>query len=149
MTFCHAQMSRIFTFFSFVRNGPYPLPAEKNFASPPRELQCSDRAQTLTTGSGRPSCVDVRSVSAKSARAKRYDRKPTKKSPNISILMHSCCFRIYKHISVDTFRSSLTVGEYVRTRIYYSCCVSLCGHGLELRRKCALTSGLRCHIHAW
>ena len=38
---------------------PYPLPAEKNFESPPRELQCSDRAQASTTGSGRPSCVDV------------------------------------------------------------------------------------------
>ena len=31
---------------------------EKN-ERPPRELQCSDRAQTSTTGSGRPSCVDV------------------------------------------------------------------------------------------
>ena len=32
---------------------------KKNFERPPRELQCSDRAQTSTTGSGRPSCVDV------------------------------------------------------------------------------------------
>ena len=32
---------------------------EKIFESPPRELQCSDRAQTSTTGSRRPSCVDV------------------------------------------------------------------------------------------
>ena len=38
--FCHAQMSRIVTFFVFVRNGPYPLPAGKNFESP-RELQSS------------------------------------------------------------------------------------------------------------
>ena len=37
----------------------YPLPAEKNFGSPPWELQCSARPQTSTTGSGRPSCVDV------------------------------------------------------------------------------------------
>ena len=37
----------------------YPLPAEENFESPPRELQFSDRAKTSTTGSGRPSCVDV------------------------------------------------------------------------------------------
>ena len=32
---------------------------KKNFGRPPRELQCSDRAQTSTTGSGRPSCIDV------------------------------------------------------------------------------------------
>ena len=32
---------------------------KKNFESPPRVLRCSDRAQTSTTGSGRPSCVDV------------------------------------------------------------------------------------------
>ena len=38
---------------------PYPLPKRKNFERPPRELQCSDRAQTSTTSSGRPSCVDV------------------------------------------------------------------------------------------
>ena len=34
-------------------------PEKKNFERPPRELQCSDRAQTSTTGSERPSCVDV------------------------------------------------------------------------------------------
>ena len=32
---------------------------KKNFERPPRKLQSSDRAQTSTTGSGRPSCVDV------------------------------------------------------------------------------------------
>ena len=32
---------------------------KKNFGRPPRELQCSDRAQTSTTGSGRASCIDV------------------------------------------------------------------------------------------
>ena len=32
---------------------------KKNFGRPPRELQCSDRAQTSTTGSGQPSCIDV------------------------------------------------------------------------------------------
>ena len=37
----------------------YPLPEKKNFGRPPRELQCSDRAQTSTTGSGRASCIDV------------------------------------------------------------------------------------------
>ena len=40
----------------------YPLPAEKNFERTPLELQCSDRGQTSTTESGRPSCVDVLSV---------------------------------------------------------------------------------------
>ena len=45
----------------------YPLPPEKKLRTP-RELQCSDRAQTLTTGSGRPSYVDVLSVLAKIAR---------------------------------------------------------------------------------
>ena len=45
---------------------------EKDFECTPRELQCSDRAQTSTTGSGRPSCVDVLSVLADSARTKRY-----------------------------------------------------------------------------
>ena len=49
---------------------PYPLPPEKNFERTPRELQCSDQAQTSTTGSGRPSCVEVLSVLAKSARTK-------------------------------------------------------------------------------
>ena len=46
---------------------------KKNFESPPRELQCSDRAQTSTTGYRRPSCVDVVIVFflAKSARTKR------------------------------------------------------------------------------
>ena len=34
-------------------------PVEKNFEGTPSELQCLDRAQTSTTGSGRPSCVDV------------------------------------------------------------------------------------------
>ena len=32
---------------------------EKDFECTPRELQCSDRAQTSTTGSGRASCIDV------------------------------------------------------------------------------------------
>ena len=32
---------------------------KKNFGRPPRELQCSDRAQTSTTGSGRASCIEV------------------------------------------------------------------------------------------
>ena len=32
---------------------------KKNFGRPPRERQCSDRAQSSTTGSGRPSCIDV------------------------------------------------------------------------------------------
>ena len=32
---------------------------KKYFGRPPRELQCSDRAQTSTTGSGRASCIDV------------------------------------------------------------------------------------------
>ena len=41
------------------RKSSYPLPAEKNFEIPPRDLQCSDRAQTSTTGSGQPYCVDV------------------------------------------------------------------------------------------
>ena len=71
---------------AYVRNRPrtdkpgksyYPLPPEKNFERTSRELQCSDRAQTSTTGSGRSSCVDVRSVLAKSARTKRYYPKQT------------------------------------------------------------------------
>ena len=37
----------------------YPLPSKKIIESTPRELPCSDRAQTSTTGSGRPSCVDI------------------------------------------------------------------------------------------
>ena len=55
-----------------------PLPPEKNFESTPRELQCSDRAQTSTTGPGRRSCVDVLGVLAKSVRTKRYDPKQKK-----------------------------------------------------------------------
>ena len=38
------------------RKSSYPLPKKKNFDRPPRELQCSDRAQTSTTG-WRYSCV--------------------------------------------------------------------------------------------
>ena len=41
---------------------------EKDFECTPRELQCSDRAQTSTTGPGQSSCVDILSVVAKSAR---------------------------------------------------------------------------------
>ena len=76
------QKQTIFT-GTYVQNRPhtekpgkssYPLPAEKNLESPPRKLQCSDRAQTSTTGSGRPSCVDVRGVLAKSARTKRLSK---------------------------------------------------------------------------
>ena len=37
----------------------YPPPKKKNFERPRRELQCSDRGQTSTTGSGRPYCVVV------------------------------------------------------------------------------------------
>ena len=48
---------------------------KKSFKSTPRELQCSDRAQTSTSGPGRPSCVDVLCVLAKSARTKRCDPK--------------------------------------------------------------------------
>ena len=46
----------------------------------PRLLQCSDKAQTSTTVSGRPSPAKaiINSVLAKSARTKRYDRKQTK-----------------------------------------------------------------------
>ena len=64
------------------RKSSYPLPKKKNFDRPPRELQCSDRAQTSTTGSGRPSCVDIYSfrVLAKSARTKRQVPKQTKKN---------------------------------------------------------------------
>ena len=58
----------------------YPLPPEKKNESAPRELQCSDRAQTSTTGSEWPFCVDVLSVLAKSARTKTCDPKLTKKS---------------------------------------------------------------------
>ena len=64
------QKQTIFT-GTYVQNRPhtekpgkssYPLPAEKNFERTPLELQCSDRGQTSTTESGRPSCVDVLSV---------------------------------------------------------------------------------------
>ena len=50
---------------------------KKNFERLPRELQCSDRAQTSTNMSGRASRVGVLSVSPKSAHAKRYVRKKT------------------------------------------------------------------------
>ena len=47
-------------FYSNPGKSSYPLPEKKkNFGRPPRELQCSDRAQTSTTGSGRASCIDV------------------------------------------------------------------------------------------
>ena len=52
----------------------------KNFESTPREVQCSDRTQSSTTGSGRSSCVDVLSVLAKNTRTKRYNPKQTKNS---------------------------------------------------------------------
>ena len=58
----------------------YPCPPGKNFESTPRELQCSDRAETSTTGSGRPSGDDVLRVLAKSARTKRYDPKTDENS---------------------------------------------------------------------
>ena len=70
-----------YTCFTYVQNrhrtgkpgkSYYPLPSEKkNFENTPRELHCSDRAQTSTPGSGRTPCVDVLSVLAKSACTKR------------------------------------------------------------------------------
>ena len=56
-----------------------PLPLEnKNFERLPRAPQCTDRAQTSTKVSGRPSCVNVLSVLSESARTTRYVRKQTK-----------------------------------------------------------------------
>ena len=78
--FCHALMSRIVTFFSSLGTA-FIHCQRKNFESPPRELQCSDRAQTSTTGSGRPSYVDVVLGFSLSARTKRLVPKQTKISP--------------------------------------------------------------------
>ena len=55
----------------------YPLPPGKNFERTPHELQCWDRTETLTAGSGRSFCVDALSVLVKSARTNRYDPKQT------------------------------------------------------------------------
>ena len=79
--FCHSQMSRIVKFCFFVRNGPYPLPAEKNFWEP------ATRATVLASSSNldhriRTTFLCRRSfkVLARSARMKRLIPKQTKKS---------------------------------------------------------------------
>ena len=46
-------------FFSSIGTALIHCQRKKNFESPPRELQCSDRTQTSTTGFGQPSCVDA------------------------------------------------------------------------------------------
>ena len=60
---------------------------KRNFERTPRELQRSDRAPTSTTGSGRPSCVDVHSGLAKSACTKRYYPKQTENFINLRVHM--------------------------------------------------------------
>ena len=47
---------------------------KKNFERLPRAPECTDRAQTLTTVSGRPSRVDLLRILPESARTKRYVR---------------------------------------------------------------------------
>ena len=72
---------------TYKRNRLIHSPRKKTFEHTPREVQCSDRPQTSTTGSGRLFCVDVLSVLAKSTRTKRYDRKQTTNS-QIYVYIH-------------------------------------------------------------
>ena len=51
---------------------------EKKLGAPATRSECTDRAQTSTNVSGRPSRVDLRSVLPKSARTKGYVGKRTK-----------------------------------------------------------------------
>ena len=53
---------------------------KENVERPPRAQYCSDRAQTSTTVSRRPSSVQTFSFCSNSARTKRHDRKQTKKT---------------------------------------------------------------------
>ena len=75
---------------------------KKILESTPRVLQCSDRAYTSTTGSGRPSCVN--SLLTKSARTKREVRKRTKIS---QIYVY-----IYSHRYVVRTRTRYIPGVY-------------------------------------
>ena len=58
----------------------YPLSPKKNFERTLRATHRTDRAQTSTTVSGRPPCVDFLSACANGARTKRHERKSTKNS---------------------------------------------------------------------
>ena len=92
---------------------------DKNVERTPRELRCSDRAQTSATGSGRPSCVDVLSVLAESARTKRYDPKQTKKS------------QIYVYITGENYQSPSSGPRSIRVipnerNIYFRDKLALC-----------------------
>ena len=51
---------------------------KKNIERLPRAPECTDRVQTSTKVSGRPSRVDLPSVLSKSARTTRYVRKQMK-----------------------------------------------------------------------
>ena len=84
-----------------------------------KDLQCSDLPQTSTTGSGRPSCVDVLSVLAESARTKRYDPKQTKKS------------QIYVYITGENYQSPSSGPRSIRVipnerNIYFRDKLALC-----------------------
>ena len=58
----------------------YPLPRNFVLERTSRATHCTDRAQTSTTVSGRPSSVEPLVVCANGACTKRYERKCIKKS---------------------------------------------------------------------
>ena len=68
-------------------NRLYPLPAKKNFKFTPRATRCTDRGQTSTTVSGRPSSVDpVKRLCERCAyEEKCMNEKSYQKFTNISI----------------------------------------------------------------
>ena len=91
---------------------------KKNVGSTPRELQCSDRAQTSTTGFGRPSCVDVliNNPLAKSARTKRYDPKQTK-TYQIYVFIYTSL-----RVAVPCFLARLGATPHGRRTNLIGCC---------------------------
>lgn len=84
----------------------YPLPPNtKLWALGMRATsQCSDRAQTSTSVSGRASRVDAVSVLPKSARANRYARKNTNISQSYLYLPYTLV-RSKHHIRRDNLRT--------------------------------------------
>ena len=73
------------------RKSSYPLPPEKSFERVPRALECTDRAETWTTVSGRASCARAFGVLPKSAVYEEKSWRKYEKLTNILVKFSYFC----------------------------------------------------------
>ena len=90
---------------------------KKNFGRPPRELQCSDRAQTSTTGSGRASCIDVVLGFWLKVLVRRDKFENRRKNHNYTYTYTARCCTTYEYVFVFTCLLLCSV-------LLYCCCCS-------------------------